>query len=157
MLPLLRFIAVTTVVLMVAYLAAGAVAYQLLTKPLYVGPDAPFAQFLRSESIPELWAHTMRWQFPMLFLRSLVIALVLAPLRSALLPFSVLRRSAVLAAFFFVMLHFAAAAPSPSNLEGLVYMRPELVSLRAFLLTQPEMVAQSFLSGFGIAKWALPS
>jgi hypothetical protein len=150
----LRFVAVSTAVLIIAYLVAGAAAYQLLTKPLYVGADAPFALYLRSESQPELWAHTTRWQFPMLLLRSALIALVLVPFRASLVQLSPLRRTVALAALFFVLLHLSAAAPSPSNLEGLVYVRPELLSLRAFLLTQPEMLAQALLSGAGIARWA---
>ena len=54
-------------------------------------------------------------------------------------------------------LHLAAAAPSPSNLEGLVYMRLEFVGIEVFLLTQPEMIAQCLLMALGIGFWACKS
>lgn len=55
---------------------------------------------------------------------------------------------------FFVWLHLAAAAPSPSNLEGIVFMRPELMGVVPFLLTQPQMTAQSLLFPWGGGLWA---
>ena len=58
---------------------------------------------------------------------------------------------------FFVLLHLAAAAPSPSNLEGIVYMRPELIGVVPFLLTQPEMLLQSLLFALGTGLWACAS
>lgn len=107
--------------------------------------------FLRSESDQNQWTHVMQWQFPMLFLRSLLIAFILLPFVATLKSFSFKKRVAVLFALVFVLVHLAAAAPSPSNIEGIVYMRPELMSIRAFLLTQPEMIAQSLLFAFGTA------
>lgn len=138
-----------------AYLIAGALAYQLLTKRLYVGDAAIFAGFLRSEAEPSQWDHVMRWQVPILLARSALIALALTPLRTALMSFTPTRRVLVLFVLFFVLLHFAAAAPSPSNLEGLVYMRPEFVAVSAFLLTQPEMILQSLLLALGVGLWAV--
>jgi hypothetical protein len=54
----------------------------------------------------------------------------------------------------FVLQHLAAGAPSPSNIEGLLYMKPALISLRAFLLTQPEMLLQAILFAAGVT-WLL--
>jgi hypothetical protein len=150
----LAFIGKVTLVSSVAYLFAGALAYQLLTKQFYVGDGAIFATFLRSEANAEEWNHVMTWQFPMLFVRGLLIALVLLPFQEALRGFNPRKRVLVLFGLFFVLIHLAAAAPSPSNLEGFVYMRPELMSLRPFLLTQPEMIAQSLLFALGVALWA---
>ncbi len=64
------FVVKVTIVSSVAYLVAGALAYQLLTKRFYLGDDAIFAAFLRSESNPSEWSHVMRWQFPMLLARA---------------------------------------------------------------------------------------
>ena len=153
--PGLRFVLKVTVVSSVAYLVAGALAYQLLTKQLYVGDDAIFAAFLRSEANPSQWSHVMRWQFPMLLARGLLIAFALLPLRDALSSFGLRKRVSVLFVIFFVLLHLASAAPSPSNLEGIVYMRPELIGLGPFLLTQPEMIAQSLLFAMGVGVWGL--
>lgn len=152
--PVFQFVLKAVVVSIAAYLVSGGLAYQLLTKRFYVGDEAIFAGFLRSEENPVQWSHVMRWQFPILFGRSLLIALALVPFRQALLSFSAAKRSVVLFVHFFTMLHFAAAAPSPSNLEGLVYMRPEFTSVTVFLLTQPEMIAQCALMALGIGSWA---
>jgi hypothetical protein len=139
----------------VAYLVAGALAYQLLTKRFYLGDAAIFATFLRSEADPDQWRHVLAWQFPVLLARSALIAISLVPFRAALLSFTPRRRVVVLFVLFFVMLHFAAAAPSPSNLEGIVYMRPELIGVAPFLLTQPEMILQSLLLALGTGLWAV--
>ncbi len=150
----LWFVGKVTLISSVAYLFAGALAYQLLTKRFYVGDDAIFATFLRSESNPAEWSHVMRWQFPMLFARGLLISLSLLPFHEALCSFRPPKRVFVLFTLFFVLLHLAAAAPSPSNLEGLVYMRPELMGVVPFLLTQPEMIGQSLLFALGVGLWA---
>ena len=150
----LRFVVKATVVSTAAYLVSGGLAYVLLTKRFYVGDHAVFAGFLRSEANPELWAHVTRWQIPILLARSLLISIVLLPFREVVSALAPLARTAVLFGLFFVLLHMAAAAPSPSNLEGLVYMRPELVGLDVFLLTQPEMIAQCLLMAVGIGLWA---
>jgi hypothetical protein len=150
----LRFVAKVVVVSSGAYLVAGALAYHFLTKRFYVGEAAPFATFLRSEANPTEWRHVMTWQFPMLIARGLLIALALLPFRPALASFPVPKRTLALFVLFFVLLHLAAAAPSPSNLEGIVYMRPELIGVVPFLLTQPEMLLQSLLFALGTALWA---
>ena len=147
----IAFVTKASLIYALAYLFVGAIAYQLLTKQFYVGDNAIFAIFMRSESDQSLWAHVMQWQLPMLFLRSLLIAFVLLPFVTTLKAFSFKKRAAVLFALVFVLVHLAAAAPSPSNIEGIVYMRPELMSIKAFLLTQPEMIAQSLLFAFGTA------
>ena len=152
-----RFVLKVVLVSSVAYLVAGALAYHFITKPFYVGDAAIFARFLRSEADPTAWRHVMTWQFPMLVARGLLIALALLPFRPALTSFAAPKRVAALFVLFFVLLHLAAAAPSPSNLEGIVYMRPELIGVVPFLLTQPEMLLQSLLFALGTALWACAS
>jgi hypothetical protein len=152
-----RFVLKVTVVSTVAYLVAGLFAYRLLTKRFYVGDDAIFAGFLRSEADPILWRHVMTWQFPVLVARGLLISLALLPFRAALSSFTLRARVLSLFGLFFVLLHMAAAAPSPSNLEGIVYMRPEFTGIGPFLLTQPEMIFQSLLFALGTGLWACES
>lgn len=152
--PTFRFVAKVAIVSSAAYLIAGGLAYQLLTKRFYVGDGAIFAGFLRSEDNPPEWAHVMRWQVPILVARGLLIALALVPFREALTSFAPWKRTLALFVLFFGPLHLAAAAPSPSNLEGLVYMRPQFVGIEVFLLTQPEMIAQCLLMAIGISAWA---
>lgn len=153
--PSTVFVLRVVVVSTLAYLVAGALAYQLLTKRFYVGDDAMFAGFLRSEANPGEWQHVMSWQLPILLARSALIALALVPFRTALMSFAPRRRVVVLFGLFFLLLHLAAAAPSPSNLEGIVYMRPKFIGVAAFLLTQPEMLLQSAILALGTGLWAV--
>src|SRR6186713_2363828 len=98
-----RFVLKVMLVSSVAYLVAGALAYQLLTKQFYVGEDAIFAKFLRSEADPDQWRHVMTWQFPMLLVRGLLISLALLPFRPALISFPLRKRIFVLFVLFFVL------------------------------------------------------
>ncbi len=149
-----RFVLIITLVYSLAYLVAGGLAYQLITKQFYVGDNAIFTAYLRSEASPAEWAHTNTWIFPILLLRGFLLSLVLLPFRDTLFRFSFKKRALVLSLFIFLAAHIAAAAPSPSNLEGFVYMKPEIFTFKALLLTQPEMIAQSL--GFGLlASWLL--
>lgn len=150
----IRFIVIITLAYALAYLIAGGLAYQLITKQFYVGDGAIFTTYLRSEANPAEWAHTNVWLFPVLLLRGFLLSLVLLPFRETLFRFSFKKRALVLSLFIFIAAHIAAAAPSPSNLEGFVYMKPEIFTLKAFLLTQPEMIAQSLGFGF-LASWLL--
>lgn len=150
----LRFVVKSTVIYVIAYLIAGALAYQLLTKQFYVGDDPIFATYLRSESNPAEWAHANRWLVPGLLLRAILISLVLLPFVETLKKVAFLKRTGLLFALMFVLIHIAAAAPSPSNIEGLIYLKPELASVASFLLTQPEMIAQCLLFALGLS-WVI--
>lgn len=150
----LRFIASSTVIYTFVYLVVGAVAYQLITKQFYVGDDPIFTAYLRSESNPAEWDHTNLWLIPGLVLRALLISLVLLPFVETLKKMAFWKRAAVLFGLMFVLIHIAAAAPSPSNIEGLIYMKPQLASAASFLLTQPEMIAQCLLFALGLS-WVL--
>lgn len=149
-----QFLAKSTAIYTFAYLLAGAIAYQLLTKQFYVGDDPVFTAYLRSESNPAEWAHTNLWLVPGLLLRALLISLILLPFVETLRKMAFWKRASILFALIFVLAHLAAAAPSPSNIEGLIYMKPALTGVTQFLLTQPEMLAQSLLFALGVS-WVL--
>jgi len=149
-----QFVTIVAASYALAYLVAGGVAYQLITKQFYVGDDAVFTAYLRSEADPAQWAHASTWILPVLLVRALLLGAVLLPFAADIIRYSHTRRILVLSAIVFVLMHIAAAAPSPSNLEGFVYVRSELFALKTFLLTQPEMIAQSL--GFGaLASWVI--
>jgi hypothetical protein len=150
----IRFVVGTTVIYTLAYLVVGAITYQLLTKQFYVGDDPIFTAYLRSESNPIEWAHTNLWLVPGLLLRALLISLVLLPFVQMFRKMVFWKRAGSLFALMFVLLHIAAAAPSPSNIEGLIYMKPQLTGVAPFLLTQPEMIAQCLLFALGLS-WLL--
>jgi len=150
----LQFVVKSTAIYTVAYLVAGAIAYQLLTKQFYVGDDPIFTAYLRSESNPAEWAHTNLWLVPGLLLRAFLISLVLLLFIETLKKMTFWRRTGALFLLLFILIHIAAAAPSPANIEGLIYMKPELTGVTSFLLTQPEMLAQSLLFALGLS-WVL--
>jgi hypothetical protein len=152
----LRFIASSTAIYALAYLVVGAIAYQLITKQFYVGDNPIFNAYLRSESNAAEWAHTNLWLIPGLLLRALLISLVLLPFMETLKKMAFWKRTGVIFALMFVLIHIAAAAPSPSNIEGLIYMKPQLTGATSFLLTQPEMIGQCLLFALGLS-WVLRS
>src|SRR5690606_2001106 len=107
--------------------------------------------YLRSEANPAEWSHTNTWIIQGVLLRALLISMVLLPFVDELKRISFMKRVGILFSLLFVLTHLAAAAPSPSNIEGLIYMKESLVSINAFLLTQPEMIAQSLLFAFSLS------
>ena len=147
----LVFIAKSSVAYTLCYLIVGAIAYQLITKQFYVGDDPVFTAYLRSESNIAEWSHTSTWLVPGLLFSAVLISLVLLPFVETLKRMAFPRRVGVIFALLFVLLHIAAAAPSPSNIEGLIYMKADLVSAKAFLLTQPEMILQSLMFALSLS------
>ncbi|MFZ1258386.1 MAG: hypothetical protein WAQ25_02860 [Candidatus Saccharimonas sp.] len=153
-----KTIVLLTVTYAFAYLLAGGLAYFLITKQFYVGDTAIFAEYLRSEENYQLWQHVTTWQIPLLLVRSLLIAFVLYPFFSAIRRMSFKKAFWALTGLLFVLTHLAAGAPSPGNIEGMVYMRPEFMSPVIFALVQPEMILQTLLAAGGftyiIRNWS---
>ena len=135
-----------------SYLIVGAIAYQLFYKPFWEGPSPLYAPFMRTMSEPALWEQAMMWQIPGQLLRGLLMALAISPVLTKLEEISFARRYAFIAGLFFVFTHLAASAPSPGNIEGALYMRPEFV-VQGFWACQPEIIAHSLLAGFLIARF----
>lgn len=148
----IRFLIVVVLSHTFAYLVAGGFSYQLITKPMWEGPSPLLAAYLRTPGNPELWNFAMTWQIPAQLLRGLLLGLALLPLFETLKAWNWLKRFTFLAVLLFVFTHFASAAPSPANLEGLVYIKPEFVQL-GFFAMQVEMVLYSLLAGLFMAKW----
>ncbi len=147
----LKHVIAATILFVLTYLVAGAVFYQLITKQFYVGDHPTQFSYLRSEADAVSWAHTTRWIFPAVFLRGLLTSLVLMPFFGVMRAWSRARIGLTVAGLVYVIGSLAAGAPSPSNIEGFVYLQPRYFSLDAFLLTQPEMLVQALLFGFGMA------
>ena len=135
-----------------SYLIVGAIAYQLFYKPFWEGPSPIYAPFMRTMAEPALWEQTMLWQIPGQLLRGLLMALAISPVLSKLEEISFARRYAFIAGLLFLFAHLAASPPSPGNIEGAIYMRPEFV-VQGFWVSQPEMIAHSLLAGFLIARF----
>ncbi len=140
----------------VSYLIVGAIAYPLFSKPFWEGPNPLYAPFVRTMAEPALWEQAMAWQIPGQLLRGLLMAFVFIPLLPKLEEISLTRRYAFVAGLLFVFAHLAASAPSPGNIEGALYMRPEFVTV-GFWPSQPEMIAYSLFGGFLIARFMVKS
>ncbi len=132
------------------YFLAGAVAYPLLTKQFYEGPNPIFAVFLRTEAEPELWRHAARWFLPAEILRGILIAAVLYPLFDMLKTWQFVKRFLFIACLYLVLGFWAATVPAPGTIEGMVFMRP-FITPYVHLAVQPEMVGQALFLGLLIA------
>ncbi|MBK6526009.1 MAG: hypothetical protein IPG07_10970 [Crocinitomicaceae bacterium] len=149
----IRFVIVVIIAHTIAYLFSGGIAYQFITKPLWEGSDSLLASYLRTPGNEELWGFAMIWQIPGQVLRSLLMGLVFLPLFSSLKTWTFFKKFLFMSSLLFVLTHLAAAAPSPANIEGLVYMRPEFVAL-GFIKMQPEMILYSIIAGILFSKFA---
>jgi len=136
----------------VTYFVIGAIAYQLLTKPLYIGEQAVMATFMRTEAEPELWHHVMVWFLPAQVLRGLLIALSLYPFHNTLVEWSWAKRFVAIAGIYIVIGFWACTVAAPGTIEGLVYLRPEF-SLNVHLRVQPEIMAQGLLMSAWLSFW----
>jgi hypothetical protein len=153
--PSIRFVLVIIIAHTIAYLIAGGLAYQFITKELWEGEHPLLSQYLRTPGNEDLWTFAMTWQIPAQLLRSVLIALALLPLQTHLKEWSFSRRLLFFSILLFVTTHLSSAAPSPANIEGLVYMRPEFIQ-SGFLKMQVEMILYSIIAGWIFAKYAYP-
>lgn len=140
------FAAKVTAAHVTTYFLAGAIAYPLLTKEFYIGPNPIFATFLRTEAEPALWSHVVRWFLPAQILRGVLIAGVLYPLFDTLKAWSFGRRFLLLAGLYIVLGFWAATVAAPGTIEGMVYLRP-FITTYVHLTVQPEIILQ----GLGLA------
>ncbi|MCS7186199.1 MAG: hypothetical protein RMK89_04505 [Armatimonadota bacterium] len=139
----------------VTYFVVGAIAYQLLTKPLYIGEKAIMATFMRTEDEPELWRHVMVWFFPAQILRGLLMALALFPFLDTLISWNWKKRFLVIAGIYIIFGFWASAVAAPGTIEGFVYLRPEFTP-SIHLTVQPEIVVQGLLMSSWLAHWVRP-
>jgi len=132
------------------YFLAGAVAYPLLTKKFYEGPNPIFQPFMRTPAEPELWRHVVGWFLPAQILRGVLIAAALYPLFDTLKAWSFRKRFLLIAALYIMLGFWAATVAAPGTLEGLVYMRPFITPM-VHLKVQPEIILQGLALAFLIA------
>jgi hypothetical protein len=151
--PYFRFVFVIIAAHTLAYLFAGGIAYQLITKELWEGESPLLSKYLRTPGNEELWNFAMIWQIPGQLVRALLIGLVLLPLYSSLKEWSGLKTFLFFSGLLFVLTHLSSAAPSSANIEGLVYMKPEFIQL-GFIKMQPEMILYSVIAGLIFSKFA---
>ncbi len=153
--PFIGFAVKVMIAHTVTYFVVGSLAYQLITKPFYEGPDPLFAGFMRTPADPALWAHVMRWFLPAQLLRGLLMAAALWPFHSTVAAWSWRRRFLALAGLYFIFGYWATAVAAPGTIEGLVYLRPEFTP-RVHLIVQPEILIQAHLWSAWLAAWITP-
>lgn len=134
------------------YFITGAIAYPLLTKDFYVGPNPVFATFWRTEADPVLWAHVTTWFMPAQILRGLLLSIAFYPFYQTLMSWNYGKRFAAISGIYLLIGFWAAAVAAPGTIEGLVYMRPEITA-QIHLQVQPEILFQGLAFGAGLAAW----
>jgi hypothetical protein len=139
----------------VTYFVVGALAYQLLMKQFYTGPDPAFGAFMRTPDDATVWSHVVRWFLPAQLLRGLLISLVLYPFFETLLRWDFKRRFAAISGLYIVLGYWAATVAAPGTIEGMVYMRPEITAY-LHLIGQPEIIIQGLALGVLLAWWMPP-
>jgi len=151
----LTFAGKVTAAHVITYLAAGAIAYPLLTKQFYVGSNPIFRAFLRTELEPELWGHAAAWFLPALFLEGLLIAAALSPFFETLMIWPFRKRFLSISGLYVVLGFWAATVAAPGTIEGMVYLRPVFTPL-VHLKVQPEILGQGLALGAMVAFWMGP-
>jgi hypothetical protein len=151
----LTFASKVTAAHIITYFIAGAIAYPLFTKELYVGSHPIFRVFMRTEAEPELWGHATTWFLPAQFLRGFLIASALYPFFSTLINWSFRKRFLCISWLYIVLGFWAAGVASPGTIEGMVYLRPVFTPL-VHLKVQPETIVQGLALGAMIALWMGP-
>ncbi|HEY3130151.1 MAG TPA: hypothetical protein VGL91_11890 [Acidobacteriota bacterium] len=148
----LVFAGKVTLAHVVTYLASGTIAYPLLTREFYMGPNPIFATFMRTEAEPALWSHVMTWFIPAQLLRGLLISAALYPFCDILATWSFVKRCLSIAGLYIVLGFWAAAVAAPGTIEGWVYLRPEITGYAHFKV-QPEIILQGFALAAWVAGW----
>jgi hypothetical protein len=151
----LIFASKVTAAHVITYLLAGTIAYPLLTKEFYVGPNPIFKLFMRTEVEPELWKHVATWFLPAQFLEGLLIAAALYPFFDTLLRWSFSKRFISISGLYIVLGFWAATVAAPGTIEGMVYLRPIFTPL-VHLKVQPEILVQGLALGAMVALWMGP-
>jgi hypothetical protein len=151
----LTFASKVTAAHVITCLAAGAIAYPLLTKEFYVGSNPIFKIFLRTEVEPELWGHVAAWFLPAQFLEGLLIAAALYPFFETLMSWPFRKRFLTISGLYLVLGFWAATVAAPGTIEGMVYLRPVFTPL-VHVKVQPEIIGQGLALGAMVAFWMGP-
>ena len=141
-----RFIAAFALAQVIAFSISDACANPLAFKSVVEGGGPILGSFMRLPGEGQLWQHAAMWGLPAQFLRGTLIALVLLPFVKVFTGWKFWKRVAMLASMHFVLTHFASSSPSGSNIEGFVYLRPELIKA-TFWAGQPKIIVQGLILG----------
>ncbi len=136
----------------VTYFVVGAAAYHLSTKQFYLGDDAVFKAFMRSEDNPAEWNHVMCWFLPAQLLRGVLMAAVLYPFLEVLKGWKYRKRFLAISGLYLGLGYWGATVAAPGTIEGMVYMVPS-ITMYHHLIVQPEIVVQGLALGGWLGWW----
>lgn len=142
------------VIHLIAYVIAGVLNQQLLTRELYGGEGALLTAFLRDMDDPSEKQRSGRLMLPAQLARAVLMSIVLYPILDTLGELSYSVRFAFLAGLMFVYADLASATPFSNNIEGLVYLQRRFVRWSVFWRIQSEAIVYALLFG-GAAAWLL--
>jgi hypothetical protein len=131
------------------YFIVGSIAYPLLYKPLFA--TVPSLHYLRTPDDPILWHHVMQWIFPGQALRGLLFGIALFPFYKTLLVWQTPLCALAVGGIYYCFAVLGSNCADPGSIEGLLYLKPEMISLDIFLKSQPESLVQAFSMGYLIA------
>ncbi len=135
-----------------SYILAGVVALNI-SQDLYEG-DTRLMDFLVDPQLEGPGSFMLVKVLPAQVLRGLLMSVVLYPIAGFLGDLSFFFKFLFFAGLLYIYTDLSSAAPFPSNLEGIVYMKGEYVSSGVFWKLQVEMVIYSLLFGL-FASWLL--
>jgi len=142
----LRFVAAFAFAQVIAYWISDSLANPLQYKSVLADGGPILGSFMRLPGEGKVWQHAAMWGLPAQFVRGILIAIVLLPFVKVFTGYKFWKRVAVLTSMHFVLTHFASSSPSGSNIEGFVYLRPELIDA-TFWAGQPKIILQGLLLG----------
>ena len=148
----LVFTALFVVAHVAAYITAGAVTYPLVYKGWHAGEGSLYGAFLRDMTDDTERRRNGLLLLPTQIARATLMSLVLYPLLGALGDLGTLTQFLVMFGLMYVYTDLAAATPFSNTIEGIVYMRGEIIR-RAFWPTQIEAVLYATLMGIAAATF----
>lgn len=148
----LAFSAGFTLIHMVAYVAAGAVAFAI-SKDIYT-EKARLMDYLRDMADPKDKAYVGKTFLVAQIPRGILMSAVLYPLLGVLGEVTLAGRIVFLGGLMLIYTEISSAIPFPTNLEGWVYMKPRYFQGRTIMKFWLEITLYSVLFALP-AAWLL--
>lgn len=125
---------------------AGLIDLQL-AKKMYSGKNRLYKSFFRDMDDEKESKRIAKILIPSQFIRAIVMSIVLYPILPSLGELSFGMQFIFMASLMFVYADFASAIPFSNTIEGIVYLKKELVAKRVFWTIQFEAILYSIMFG----------
>ncbi len=124
-----------------AYFIAGIIAYNI-SQDLYQGKNRLLDYLVDPNQEGEA-KFTLKKVLPAQIIRSLLMSIILYPLLGAITKLSFTIKFLFFTGLMLIYTDLTSTPPFPSNIEGLVYMKPKYIKKKTFWKTQTEMIIYS--------------